>query len=47
MWSLNIRRPSTPLNADNDSIIISTDANPSPGLSRVRATVCCIVTVIY
>ena len=38
MWSLNIRKPSTPLGADNDSIIISTDANPSPGLSRVCTT---------
>jgi cleavage and polyadenylation specificity factor subunit 1 len=46
MWSLPIRPPpktagSTPerpldsLKAENDSLIISTDVNPSPGLSRV------------
>lgn len=46
MWSLPVRqamkvsggtleRPSS----QNDSVIISTDANPSPGLSRVRARV--------
>ncbi|PIL30998.1 hypothetical protein GSI_05691 [Ganoderma sinense ZZ0214-1] len=46
LWSLRIRqqvkaggatfeRPSSSLNSDNDTIIISTDANPSPGLSRI------------
>ena len=46
LWSLRIRqqvktsgatfeRPSN-LDSDNDTVIISTDANPSPGLSRVR-----------
>ncbi len=46
LWSLRIRqqvktggatfeRPSNPFNSDNDTVIISTDANPSPGLSRV------------
>ncbi|PCH44667.1 hypothetical protein WOLCODRAFT_77692 [Wolfiporia cocos MD-104 SS10] len=46
MWSLPVRqavkvngstyeKPANPLQAGNDSVIISTDANPSPGLSRV------------
>ncbi|TBU39387.1 CPSF A subunit region-domain-containing protein [Dichomitus squalens] len=46
MWSLPVRqqvktggatfeRPSNPFHADNDTVIISTDANPSPGLSRI------------
>ncbi|KAJ7248582.1 CPSF A subunit region-domain-containing protein [Mycena haematopus] len=42
MWSLPIRQPpkttgSTldPLEAENDTLIISTDVNPSPGLSRL------------
>ena len=50
MWSLPIRqqvktggttfeRPSNPFHADNDTVIISTDANPSPGLSRVSIAV--------
>lgn len=47
MWAFPIRqsvkvngvsydRPSNPFRSENDSLIISTDANPSPGLSRVR-----------
>jgi cleavage and polyadenylation specificity factor subunit 1 len=47
MWSLPVRqsvkvngvtyqRPANPYQVENDSIIMSTDANPSPGLSRVR-----------
>ena len=50
MWSLPIRqqvktggttfeRPSNPFHADNDTVIISTDANPSPGSSRVGTVV--------
>ncbi|KAJ7130141.1 CPSF A subunit region-domain-containing protein [Mycena epipterygia] len=41
MWSLPIRQPlktagsSDPFQAENDSLIISTDVNPSPGLSRL------------
>ncbi|KAF8886806.1 CPSF A subunit region-domain-containing protein [Infundibulicybe gibba] len=46
MWSLPIRqpikaggisyeRPVNPYQSDNDTLIISTDANPSPGLSRI------------
>ncbi|KAG7452675.1 uncharacterized protein BT62DRAFT_989773 [Guyanagaster necrorhizus] len=46
MWSLPIRqpvksggvtfeRPINPFQADNDTLIISTDANPAPGLSRI------------
>lgn len=46
MWSLAVRqavkvngstyeRPSNPHHGGNDAVIISTDANPSPGLSRV------------
>ncbi|KAJ6588439.1 CPSF A subunit region-domain-containing protein [Mycena capillaripes] len=46
MWSLPIRQPLKtagntleraidPLQAENDSLIISTDVNPSPGLSRL------------
>ncbi|KAI0646665.1 CPSF A subunit region-domain-containing protein [Trametes meyenii] len=46
MWSLIVRqpvkvsggtfeRPANPYHAENDSVIISTDANPSPGLSRI------------
>ena len=46
MWSLPVRqavkvngatyeRPANPYHASNDAVIISTDANPSPGLSRV------------
>jgi hypothetical protein len=47
MWSFPVRqsvnvngvaydKPSNPFRVENDSIIVSTDANPSPGLSRVR-----------
>ncbi|KAJ7757023.1 CPSF A subunit region-domain-containing protein [Mycena metata] len=32
MWSLPIRQP---LKAENDSLILSTDVNPSPGVSRL------------
>jgi len=43
MWSLPIRQPSKnsgtsferPVQVENDTLILSTDANPSPGLSRV------------
>nr|VWP00056.1 Amidohydrolase family protein [Ganoderma boninense] len=46
LWSLRIRqqiktggttfeRPNSSLNSENDTVIISTDANPSPGLSRI------------
>lgn len=46
MWSLPVRQPVkingvsyekavNPYQADNDSVIVSTDANPSPGSSRV------------
>ncbi|KAK0240309.1 CPSF A subunit region-domain-containing protein [Armillaria nabsnona] len=46
MWSLPIRqpvksggvtfeRPINPFHAENDTLIISTDANPAPGLSRI------------
>ncbi|THH20311.1 hypothetical protein EW146_g1016 [Bondarzewia mesenterica] len=46
VWSLPVRqavkvngvsyeRPTNPFHSDNDSVIISTDANPSPGLSRI------------
>ncbi|KII91367.1 hypothetical protein PLICRDRAFT_696440 [Plicaturopsis crispa FD-325 SS-3] len=46
MWSLPIRqpvrvngvsyeRPVNPYQTENDSVIVSTDANPSPGLSRL------------
>ena len=46
MWSLPIRqpvrsngaayeRPVNPFQMENDTLILSTDANPSPGLSRV------------
>lgn len=46
MWSLAVRqavkvngstyeRPSNPHYGGNDAVILSTDANPSPGLSRV------------
>lgn len=46
MWSLPVRqhvtvngvsyeRPSSQYQSENDSVILSTDANPSPGLSRV------------
>ncbi|KAJ7481615.1 CPSF A subunit region-domain-containing protein [Mycena latifolia] len=42
MWSLSIRQPLNtsghslyPSQTDNDTLIISTDVNPSPGLSRV------------
>jgi cleavage and polyadenylation specificity factor subunit 1 len=46
MWSLSLRptvkvngtsyeRAVNPFKADNDTVIISTDANPTPGLSRV------------
>lgn len=48
MWAFPIRqsvkvngvsydRPSNPFRSENDSLIISTDANPSPGLSRIAA----------
>ncbi|KAI0938339.1 hypothetical protein AcW1_001910 [Taiwanofungus camphoratus] len=48
MWSLPVRqavkvngatyeRPVNPFHSENDSIIISTDANPSPGLSRIAS----------
>ena len=47
VWSLPVRQPVkingvsyekavNPYQADNDSVIVSTDANPSPGSSRVR-----------
>ncbi|KAI0062778.1 hypothetical protein BV25DRAFT_1855577 [Artomyces pyxidatus] len=46
VWSLPVRqavkvngvsydRPAHPFHSENDSVIISTDANPSPGLSRI------------
>lgn len=46
MWSLPIRqparsngvvyeRPANPFQTENDTLILSTDANPSPGLSRI------------
>jgi cleavage and polyadenylation specificity factor subunit 1 len=46
VWSISVRqpvkvnglspeRPVNPYQYENDSVIISTDANPSPGLSRV------------
>jgi cleavage and polyadenylation specificity factor subunit 1 len=46
MWSLPVRQPVkvngvsydravNPYQTENDSIIVSTDANPSPGSSRV------------
>jgi cleavage and polyadenylation specificity factor subunit 1 len=46
MWSLPVRqpvkvngvsyeRPVNPYQLENDSLIVSTDASPSPGLSRV------------
>ncbi|KAF9818061.1 hypothetical protein IEO21_03022 [Rhodonia placenta] len=46
IWSLPVRqavkvngstyeRPANPFYAENDSLIISTDANPAPGLSRI------------
>ncbi|CAL1708463.1 unnamed protein product [Somion occarium] len=46
MWSLPVRqavkvngstyeRPTNPHRTENDAVIISTDANPSPGLSRI------------
>lgn len=46
MWALPVRqavrvngssieKPVNPLHAQNDTILISTDHNPSPGLSRV------------
>jgi cleavage and polyadenylation specificity factor subunit 1 len=49
MWSLPIRqplrsngvaheRPVNPFQMENDTLILSTDANPSPGLSRVEST---------
>ncbi|KAL1736023.1 CPSF A subunit region-domain-containing protein [Schizophyllum commune] len=40
VWSLPIRRSSSAAVAEHDTLIISTDANPSPGFSRlaVRAT---------
>ncbi|CCL98048.1 uncharacterized protein FIBRA_00042 [Fibroporia radiculosa] len=48
IWSLLVRqavkvngstyeRPANPYHAENDSIVISTDANPSPGLSRIAS----------
>ncbi|KAH9930484.1 CPSF A subunit region-domain-containing protein [Epithele typhae] len=39
IWSMAIRRPSASVNADNDTIIISTDANPSPGVSRIGTAI--------
>lgn len=47
MWSLPIRqslktngvsyeRVANPYEVENDTVLVSTDANPSPGLSRVR-----------
>jgi cleavage and polyadenylation specificity factor subunit 1 len=47
MWSFPVRqsvnvngvaydRPANPYRPEHDTIIVSTDANPSPGLSRVR-----------
>ena len=50
MWSLPIRqslktsggvsyeKPSSPFQTENDTLIISTDSNPSPGVSRVSVT---------
>ncbi|KZT07933.1 uncharacterized protein LAESUDRAFT_724410 [Laetiporus sulphureus 93-53] len=46
MWSIPVRqavkvngstyeRPANPFHSENDSVIVSTDANPSPGLSRI------------
>ncbi|KDQ53751.1 hypothetical protein JAAARDRAFT_136615 [Jaapia argillacea MUCL 33604] len=46
MWALPVRqavkvngisyeRPSNPFQSENDTVIVSTDANPSPGLSRI------------
>ncbi|KAI0052046.1 hypothetical protein FA95DRAFT_1593031 [Auriscalpium vulgare] len=46
VWSLPVRQavkvngvsydlPSNPFHSENDSVLISTDANPSPGLSRI------------
>ena len=35
VWSLPIRRSSSAAVAEHDTLIISTDANPSPGFSRV------------
>ncbi|EMD34631.1 hypothetical protein CERSUDRAFT_116804 [Gelatoporia subvermispora B] len=48
MWSLPVRqavkvngstyeKPANPFHSVNDSVIISTDANPSPGLSRIAS----------
>ncbi|KAI0784088.1 CPSF A subunit region-domain-containing protein [Abortiporus biennis] len=48
MWSLAVRqavkvngstyeRPTNPHHTDNDAVIISTDANPTPGLSRISS----------
>lgn len=45
VWSLPIRQPlrtngsHMPAHPDTDSIIISTDINPSPGLTRVRISI--------
>lgn len=47
-WSLPIRqsvktsgisyeKPMNPFQAENDTLLLSTDANPSPGFSRVRS----------
>lgn len=35
MWSLPVRQASNHFQSAHDSVIISTDANPAPGLSRV------------
>ena len=37
MWSLPVRQTSNHFQAEYDSVIISTDANPAPGLSRVSS----------
>jgi hypothetical protein len=55
-WSLPIRqsvkssgisyeKPMNPFQAENDTLLLSTDANPSPGFSRVRSFF--LTTLIY
>jgi cleavage and polyadenylation specificity factor subunit 1 len=48
MWALSVRTPvhanggsayERTANADDDTIVVSTDHNPSPGVSRVRLRV--------
>ena len=57
MWAFPIRqsvkvngvsydRPPNPFRSENDSLIISTDANPSPGLSRVRSSLWVLIPVL-